>query len=152
METLAELLALQYPFRAVVEPTGGWSIVFPDLPGCVSYAETWEEIGSQARVAVGLWLESELDQAHPIPPPTIGDDGASFGPAAFDVPHDPELLTARDVAAVLGVTPRRVSALAGRRGIGRRVGRSRLFSPADLAALRPWRPGRPPRQKSGQPE
>lgn len=147
MNDLDALLARQYPFRTVIEPTGGWSIVFPDLPGCTSYAETWDEIGLQARAAISLWLESEHEQGHPIPPPTVGDDGPGLGPDAFDLPAEPDLLTARDVGVELGVTPRRVNAIAGRRGVGRRVGRSRLYSRADLAALRPGRPGRPPNRE-----
>jgi predicted RNase H-like HicB family nuclease len=86
MDTLNELLARQYPFRAVVEPTGGWSIVFPDLPGCTSFAATWEEIGREARTAFTMWMESEHEQGHPIPAPTIGDGDEEFDPEAFAVP------------------------------------------------------------------
>ena len=114
MNRVDELLARQYAFRAVVEPTGGWSIVFPDLPGCVSYAESWEVIGPQARTAFALWMESEHEQGHEISAPTIGDAAPAFPAEAFDVSSSMELLTAQDVAAELGITTRRVNALANR--------------------------------------
>jgi predicted RNase H-like HicB family nuclease len=104
MDTLDELLARQYPFRAVAEPTGGWSIVFPDLPGCTSYAATWDEVGPEARMAFSMWIESEYEQGHSIPAPTIGEDAPAFGPGAFAVPGGAgaDERTAFPVAAVPG--------------------------------------------------
>jgi hypothetical protein len=55
----------------------------------------------------------------------------------------PDLLTAADVAAALGLTPSRVRALARSRGVGRRVGRDWLFGASDLERLRERTPGRP---------
>ncbi len=45
MSRLAEYLALQYPFNVIAEPEGGYVIVFPDLPGCMTQVETLEDIG-----------------------------------------------------------------------------------------------------------
>jgi predicted RNase H-like HicB family nuclease len=83
---LRELLTRQYPFCTVVEPTGGWSIWFPDLPGCMSYAATMEEVGEQARVAFELWMKSEYDQGHPIPEPTIGSETPHWPVEGLAVP------------------------------------------------------------------
>jgi antitoxin HicB len=134
---------LRYPFRVV--PDGeGWSIWFPDLPGCTSYAPTWDEIGAQAQEAMEIWLESEIEENHPIPTPS--DDGLDdMWPQGLSVPKPDmsALLTAQDVASRLGVTRRRVSALAVRRGVGRVIGGARLFVEADVEALRPGSPGRP---------
>jgi hypothetical protein len=58
-----------------------------------------------------------------------------------------ELLTAADVAAILGVSDRRVRALAKRRNIGWQVPNTRiwLFRPYEVELLKPGKPGRPPR-------
>ncbi len=57
----------------------------------------------------------------------------------------PDLLTTAQVAALLGISRDRVPRLARSRGVGRRVGRDWLFSPAEVAALRLRKPGRPRR-------
>lgn len=49
----------------------------------------------------------------------------------------PDILTARDVAACLGISPRRVRALAASRGVGRRITGAWLFRPEDVERLRP---------------
>lgn len=54
--------------------------------------------------------------------------------------------TTADAALALGVSVRRVQAIARRRGLGEKRGRDWLFSPADLAALAAkGRAGRPRR-------
>jgi predicted RNase H-like HicB family nuclease len=134
---------LRFPFRVV--PDGdGWSIWFPDLPGCTSYSPDWEGIGDQAREAMEIWLESEIEVSHPIP--MLSEDGLDdMWPEGLSVqqPDLRTLLTAQDVAAKLGVSRRRVSALAVRRGVGRVIGGARLFAATDIEALRPGPPGRP---------
>jgi len=46
---------IKITYLAVFEPTGtGYSVYFPDLPGCVSYGEDYEEARKQA--AEALWL------------------------------------------------------------------------------------------------
>ena len=54
------------------------------------------------------------------------------------------VLSARDVAARLGITPERLRRKAAQRGIGQRLGREWLFSEADVTALAvPGKAGRP---------
>lgn len=55
--------------------------------------------------------------------------GVTFGGA--------RLLTAEDVAAVLGVTSRMVRQRAMTRGVGQKVAGAWLFTPADVERLRP---------------
>ena len=149
MATLAELQARQYSFRVEADlESGGWVIWFPDLPGCMSQAETWEEIGPMAREAFEAWTESVHARGLAIPAPrdtseavrTWGADRP--GPATASTPT----LMAAEAAARLGVSVRRVSALAESRGTGTMFGRYRLFSEDDIAAMQPRKAGRPPRQ------
>jgi len=57
------------------------------------------------------------------------------------------LMTTADVAAELGISERRVRALAAARNVGWKVGRGAwVFRPADIEMLRIRRPGRPSRE------
>ena len=57
-------------YLAVFEPTeSGYSVYFPDLPGCVSFGEDFEEAQKQATDALGLHIygmEKDGDEM-PIP-------------------------------------------------------------------------------------
>lgn len=55
------------------------------------------------------------------------------------------MLTTAELAAQVGVTPRRLLAIAQARGVepARIVGRSKLWKPKDAAKLAPGKPGRP---------
>ncbi len=47
----------KFTYLAVFEPTEkGYSIYFPDLPGCISYGENFEEAQKQAADALGLHI------------------------------------------------------------------------------------------------
>lgn len=104
-----------------------------------------------------MWMEAEIARGHTIPTPSIGSAAGTFHPEAFDVVMNDQAragadcLSARDVARHLGITPRRVSAIAKRRGVGRIIGGVRLFAPEDMPALTPGPPGRPrtPRSLEG---
>lgn len=43
------------------EADGGYTIVVPELPGCVSQGETMEEAASNIAEAAGGWLASQHD-------------------------------------------------------------------------------------------
>ena len=54
-------LGLEYSFNAIADPDGGYVIVFPDLPGCMTQVESLDEIPYMAEdVRVG-WLETVYD-------------------------------------------------------------------------------------------
>lgn len=59
-----------YPafFRRVV--SGGYSVDFPDLPGCVTAGDTLEETLSMAREALSLHLYGMLEDDDTVPKPT----------------------------------------------------------------------------------
>jgi predicted RNase H-like HicB family nuclease len=68
--SLRDYLALDYPFHAEADPEGGYTVVFPDLPGCLTVAETLAEISAMALDAKQLWIETEYERGHEIPLPS----------------------------------------------------------------------------------
>lgn len=67
-------LELDYPFNVLADPDGGYVIVFPDLPGCLTQAESVDEIGAMADEARRLWIETEYDDGADIPMPSVAED------------------------------------------------------------------------------
>jgi predicted RNase H-like HicB family nuclease len=51
-----------------------WSAYVPDLPGCVSTGETFEECQQMIREAIALHLEGMRENDLPIPAPTTTVD------------------------------------------------------------------------------
>ncbi len=68
--TLEDYLARAYPFTVHADPVGGYVVVYPDLPGCMTQVDTLDEIGAMADEARRLWIETEYEQGHQIPEPS----------------------------------------------------------------------------------
>jgi predicted RNase H-like HicB family nuclease len=58
-----------YPAQVYVED-GQFGIVFPDLPGCVSVAESGDQIADMATEALSLHIEGMLEDLDTLPTPT----------------------------------------------------------------------------------
>lgn len=147
---LADALVAKYPFAALPDPEGeGWEIVFPDIAGVVGYSETWGGIGEEARSILRDWLEASAEEGNPLPAPTSDWDPITRSRDDFRVPT---LASTEDVAKELGISVRRVRALASSRGVGQTVGNSLTFTPQDIDVLRERRPaGRPSKSKHPTP-
>lgn len=63
----------QVTYQGVFEPTdgNGFSVYFPDLPGCTSYGETLNEAQRNAQDALGLHLYGMEQDGDPIPAPSV---------------------------------------------------------------------------------
>jgi len=62
---------IKFTYLAVFEPTEtGYSVYFPDLPGCVSYGEDFEEAQKQAAEALGLHIYGMEKDEDEIPAPS----------------------------------------------------------------------------------
>ncbi len=62
---------IEFIFLAVFEPTeSGYSVYFPDLPGCVSYGAGFEGARKQAAEALGLHIYSMEKDGDEIPTPS----------------------------------------------------------------------------------
>ncbi len=71
---LENYLSLKYPFNVIPDPEGGYVVVFPDLPGCMTQVETAEEILSMAEEIRTLWLETEYERGADIPLPSYSEE------------------------------------------------------------------------------
>jgi predicted RNase H-like HicB family nuclease len=71
---LQDYLDLRYPFNVVAEPDGGYVIVFPDLPGCMTQVEVLDEVTSAAEEIRTLWIETEYEAGAVIPLPSYPED------------------------------------------------------------------------------
>ncbi|MBZ5514450.1 MAG: type II toxin-antitoxin system HicB family antitoxin [Acidobacteriia bacterium] len=56
-----------YQINLVPEPEGGYTVLVPALPGCVSYGATVEEATAHARAAIELHLENLAAHREPLP-------------------------------------------------------------------------------------
>lgn len=73
-KSLDEYLSLEYPFHVIADPDGGYVVVFPDLPGCLTQADSYEEIAEMAQDVRTLWIESAYDQGLDIPLPSYPEE------------------------------------------------------------------------------
>ena len=56
-----------YQINLIPEAEGGYTVVVPALPGCISYGETIEVAARRAREAIELHLENLAAHDEPIP-------------------------------------------------------------------------------------
>jgi len=56
-------------FRVILEPNelGGYTVMVPLLPGCISEGDTKEEALANIREAIELYIESLQEDGEPIP-------------------------------------------------------------------------------------
>lgn len=69
-KSLAEYLALEYPFHVIADPDGGYVATFPDLPGCMTQAESLAELATMADDARRNWITTAFDHQMDIPLPS----------------------------------------------------------------------------------
>ena len=59
--------ALSYRILLRKEPEGGYTVVVPSFPGCVTYGDTIEKAIQMAREAIELYIESLKKHGEEIP-------------------------------------------------------------------------------------
>ncbi len=61
---------LNLPYRMIITPDeDGFGVELPDLPGCFTHAEKWEDIQPMVQEALSLWISVMLADGKPIPEP-----------------------------------------------------------------------------------
>jgi len=70
--TPSRTAARAYAFPSVIEheEEHSWSVVFPDLPGCVTWGETHEDALVNAAEVATLHLRGLREKCSPIPKPS----------------------------------------------------------------------------------
>jgi predicted RNase H-like HicB family nuclease len=68
--TLEEYLKLEYPFNVIADPDGGYVVVYPDLPGCLTVADSIEEVALMAEDVRRGWLTVAYEHDMDIPLPS----------------------------------------------------------------------------------
>ena len=58
---------LSYRILLRKEPEGGYTVIVPSLPGCITYGETIEEAKKMAKEAIELYIESLKAHGEEIP-------------------------------------------------------------------------------------
>ena len=58
---------LNYRILLRKEPEGGYTVIVPSLPGCVTYGDTIEEAIEMAKEAIELYIESLRAHGEEIP-------------------------------------------------------------------------------------
>jgi len=56
-----------FQIHLIPDEDGGYTVLVPLLPGCVSYGETIEDATAQAKEAIALHLENLAAHGQPIP-------------------------------------------------------------------------------------
>lgn len=65
---------MQYPFHVIADSDGGYVIVFPDLPGCMTQVESLDEVPAAAEEIRRLWIETEYAEGQDIPLPSYPEE------------------------------------------------------------------------------
>jgi len=69
-EPLSYYLSLDYPISVIPDPEGGYVVLFPDLPGCMTQIEEISELPAMAAEVKELWIETEYELGGDIPLPS----------------------------------------------------------------------------------
>ena len=77
---------MYYVAKLTPEADGGYSVEFPDIPGCITQGDTLEETLAMAKEALELTLEYYLD-GQMLPDPDTDEDKAN-GLYAIEVDQD----------------------------------------------------------------
>lgn len=62
-----------YVAKLTPEKDGGYSVTFPDIPGCITQGDTKDEALKMAKEALELTLEDYMDGS-PLPDPDTEED------------------------------------------------------------------------------
>ena len=75
MRTLEEYMRLPYRMEIIPDTIeGGFAVKFPELPGCLTCADTMEEAVRNAEDCKREWLAAAIEDRTPIPEPMTNED------------------------------------------------------------------------------
>jgi len=59
-----------YKIRLYKEPEGGFTVMVPSLPGCITYGENLDEAIAMGKEAIELYIEALQERGETIPDDT----------------------------------------------------------------------------------
>ena len=64
-----------YSYQLILrpEPEGGYTVIVPSLPGCITYGKTVEQAHAMAEDAIAGYLASMRSDGEPVPSPDYGN-------------------------------------------------------------------------------
>lgn len=71
---LEAYLAMEYPLQVIADPDGGYVVVYPDLPGCMTQADTLDEMIAMAEDARRAWITVAYEDGMEIPLPSYPEE------------------------------------------------------------------------------
>ena len=75
MKTLEDYMKMPYRVNIIPDPyEGGYTAYYPDLPGCITCADSISELENVLIDAKKAWISSELKQGRDIPEPIYDGD------------------------------------------------------------------------------
>ena len=75
MRTLEEYMRLPYRMEIIPDTIeGGFAVKFPEVPGCLTCADTMEEAVRNAEDCKREWLAAAIEDRTPIPEPMTDED------------------------------------------------------------------------------
>ena len=75
MKTIEEYMRLKYRMELIPdESEGGYTVRYPDLPGCLSCADTPEDAVRNAEDARREWFAAAMEEGIEIPEPSDAPD------------------------------------------------------------------------------
>jgi antitoxin HicB len=75
--TIDEYLKLPYTIKVTYDADAenpGWVAQVAELPGCLTQADTFEELGAMVQDAMRNWFEAALALGNPIPEPVADEE------------------------------------------------------------------------------
>ncbi len=72
-------MSLPYTVEIIPDPEGGYVAKVLELKGCITQADTWEELEYMIEDAKRVWLETALEEGVEIPLPKTLDTKTSIG-------------------------------------------------------------------------
>ena len=75
MKTLEEYMKLPYKMEIIPDnDEGGFAVSFPELPGCLTCADTLQEVLNNAEQAKREWLSAAIESGADIPEPLTDEN------------------------------------------------------------------------------
>lgn len=79
-------LGLEYTFEVLADPTGGYVVRHPDLPGAFTQVDSLSDLAAMVEEARRLWIETAYEQGLDIPEPSYISDDAFSGKFIVRIP------------------------------------------------------------------